>query len=61
MTAENWTGVNPVPSVVTTQFNAATDKSWAKVTSPDGTIYKQLFATTILAERVAHGVEDLSQ
>src|SRR5262249_48644845 len=43
--ADYWTGANGVPAEVVTQFSAAGDKSWAKVTSPDGTIYKEFYYT----------------
>jgi YD repeat-containing protein len=44
VSAQNWTGLNGVPSLVTTQFSVAGD--WACVlTAPDGTIYKEYYGT----------------
>ena len=40
--AENW---NNGADAVTT-YSVASDNSWAKVTAPDNTVYKELFATT---------------
>ncbi len=48
--AENWNGDNdglPAPGEeAVTTFAVAGDSSWSKVISPDGTIYKEFFATT---------------
>jgi len=49
---ENWNGSNGVPSEVTTQYSAASDNSWAKITFPDGTIYKEFYATTTWQKRL---------
>ena len=46
VSARNWTGVNGLPAEVIATYNAATDRSWAQLTAPDGTIYKELFATS---------------
>ncbi len=40
--AENWNNHNEV----ITYYSVASDSSWSQVTAPDGTIYKEFFATT---------------
>ncbi|HEX6717028.1 MAG TPA: DUF4214 domain-containing protein, partial [Pyrinomonadaceae bacterium] len=44
LSAQNWSGVNGVPSVVTTQYSVAGDGACV-LTAPDGTIYKQYYGT----------------
>ena len=46
VSARNWTGVNGLPAEVITSYTAASDRSWAQLTAPDGTLYKELFATS---------------
>ncbi|HVS21339.1 MAG TPA: hypothetical protein VHD88_05785, partial [Pyrinomonadaceae bacterium] len=41
--AENWTGINGVPSEVVTQFSLPGDGSH-QATAPDGTVYKEFYA-----------------
>lgn len=47
--AQSWNGdTDMVPAVneeAVTSYSAAADNSWGKVTAPDGTIYKEFFAT----------------
>ncbi len=42
--AHNWTGINGVPSEVTTQYSLPGDGSH-QLTAPDGTIYKEFYGT----------------
>jgi YD repeat-containing protein len=42
VSAQNWTGVNGVPSQVTTQYSVAGDGACV-LTAPDGTIYKEYY------------------
>jgi len=42
--ADNWTGVNGVPTEVATQFNLPGDGSHQMV-APDGTVYKEFYGT----------------
>ncbi|MGH9970022.1 MAG: DUF4214 domain-containing protein [Pyrinomonadaceae bacterium] len=42
--AENWTGVNGVPTEVATQFSLPGDGSH-QMTAPDGTVYKEFYGT----------------
>jgi YD repeat-containing protein len=51
--AENWNALNGVPSEVTTQYAAASDNSWGKVTAPNGTVYKEFYATSGWQKRLA--------
>src|SRR5215212_3335645 len=44
VSAQNWTGVNGVPSQVTTQYSVAGDGACV-LTAPDGTIYKEYYGT----------------
>jgi hypothetical protein len=44
VSAQNWTGLNGVPSLVTTQFSVAGDGACV-LTAPDGTIYKEYYGT----------------
>jgi hypothetical protein len=45
ITAQNWTGINGVPSTVTTQFSVAGDGAH-QMTAPDGTLYKEYYGDT---------------
>ncbi len=44
VSAQNWTGINGVPSQVTTQYSVGSDGACV-VTAPDGTIYKEYYGT----------------
>lgn len=44
ISAQNWTGVNGVPSQVITQYSVAGDGACV-MTAPDGTIYKEYYGT----------------
>jgi YD repeat-containing protein len=44
--AENWNSQNGVPAEVAIQYSTAVDYSSGQMTMPDGSIYKELFATT---------------
>jgi YD repeat-containing protein len=44
VSAQNWTGVNGVPSQVTTQYSVAGDGACV-LTAPDGTTYKEYYGT----------------
>src|SRR5215212_1873774 len=44
VSAQNWTGINGVPSQVTTQYSVAGDGACV-LTAPDGTIYKEYYGT----------------
>ncbi|HEU4837636.1 MAG TPA: hypothetical protein VFS90_24615, partial [Pyrinomonadaceae bacterium] len=44
VSAQNWTGLNGVPSQVTTQFGVAADGACV-LTAPDGTVYKEYYGT----------------
>jgi YD repeat-containing protein len=44
VSAQNWTGINGVPSQVTTQYTVSGDGSCV-LTAPDGTIYKEYYGT----------------
>src|SRR5215212_5406928 len=44
ISAQNWTGVNGVPTQVTTQYSLAGDGACV-LTAPDGTIYKEYYGT----------------
>jgi len=44
VSAQNWTGVNGVPSQVITQYSVAADGACV-MTAPDGTIYKEYYGT----------------
>jgi YD repeat-containing protein len=44
VTAENWTGINGVPSQVTTGFPVDTDGGH-RLTLPDGTVHKEFYGT----------------
>ena len=44
VSAHNWTGVNGVPSQVTTTYSVAGDGSRV-MTAPDGTVYKEYYGT----------------
>ena len=61
VSAQNWTGLNGVPSQVITQYSMAADGACV-LTAPDGTIYKEYYGTgwqkglTVLSEVWAGGV-----
>jgi len=44
VSAQNWTGINGVPSQVTTQYSVGGDGACV-LTAPDGTIYKEYYGT----------------
>lgn len=44
VSAQNWTGVNGVPSQVTTQYSVGSDGACV-LTAPDGTIYREYYGT----------------
>ena len=44
VSAQNWTGVNGVPSQLTTQYGVAADGACVLV-APDGTVYKEYYGT----------------
>lgn len=60
--AENWTGINGVPSEVTTQFGSDGGSAYW-VNSPDGTVYKEFYGTNwqkrlpVLTETWSGGVK----
>jgi YD repeat-containing protein len=43
--AENWTGINDVPSLVTTQLSVDTDGAH-RLTAPDDSVYKEYYGST---------------
>ena len=63
VSAQNWTGINGVPSQVTTQYGVAGDGACV-LTAPDGTIYKEYYGTgwqhglTTLSEVWSGGVRE---
>jgi hypothetical protein len=44
LSAFNWTGINGVPSQVTTQYSVAPDDA-SVMTAADGTVYKEYYGT----------------
>lgn len=44
--AENWSGLNGVPSEAVTYYSVDPNGSWAEVESPDNSIYRETYATT---------------
>ncbi|HEU4932509.1 MAG TPA: RHS repeat-associated core domain-containing protein, partial [Pyrinomonadaceae bacterium] len=51
--AENWNGGNEA----VTSYSAAGDNSWAQLTTPDGTIYKEFFHTSGWQSGLTHTTE----
>jgi YD repeat-containing protein len=60
VTAENWTGINGVPSEVVTQFNASGDGSHIMI-APDNTIYKEFYGGTGGSPAWQHGLVTSTQ
>jgi len=62
VSAENWTGINGVPSQVITQYSVAADGACV-MTAPDGTVYKEYYGSgwqkglTTLSEVWSGGVK----
>jgi YD repeat-containing protein len=54
VSAENWTGVNDVPSQVINQFSASGDTH--QMTAPDGTTYKEFYGGTGSSPVWQHGL-----
>jgi YD repeat-containing protein len=55
VSAENWTGVNNVPSQVITQFSVGSDGA-QQMSAPDGTTYKEFYGGTGSSPVWQHGL-----